>query len=85
MFFMYILKSIKDNKLYFGSTNNINRRFKEHNSGLVESTKHRRPFKLVYLEGYSSEEDARHREHNLKLGARALKQLRLRIEKSINS
>ena len=85
MFFVYILKSIKDGKLYFGSTNNINRRFREHNSGLVASTKYRRPFKLVYFEGYVSEEDARHRENNLKLGARALKQLRLRIDKSINT
>lgn len=83
MFYMYILKSIKDEKLYIGSTNDLRRRIKEHNAGLVESTKPRKPFKLVYYESYASEEDARHREHNLKLRARALRQLLLRIKKSL--
>ncbi len=83
MFFMYILKSLKDGKLYIGSTNDIRRRFKEHNSGIVQSTKSRMPLKLVYFEGYTVEEEARHRESNLKLGARALRQLLKRIEKSI--
>ncbi len=84
-FFMYILKSLKDNRLYIGSTSNLKKRFKEHNSGLVTSTKLRRPLKLVYFEGYASEEEARHREHNLKLRARALRQLLKRIKKSIES
>jgi len=84
MFFMYILKSLKDNRLYIGSTGNLSKRLKEHNSGLVLSTKSRVPLKLVYIEGYTSEEEARHREQNLKLRARALRQLLNRIEKSIN-
>ncbi len=83
MFYMYILKSLKDKKLYIGSTNNLPRRLKEHNSGLVPSTKPRTPFKLVYFEGYASEDEARHREHNLKLQARALTQLLKRISRSI--
>ncbi len=85
MFFMYILKSSKDGELYIGSTSDIRRRFKEHNTGLVFATKHRKPLKLVYFEGYASEEEARHREHNLKLRARALRQLLNRIDKSVNS
>lgn len=44
MFFVYILKSLKDNNLYIGRTNNIERRLKEHNSGKVSSTKSRIPF-----------------------------------------
>ncbi len=84
MFFMYILKSKKDNNLYIGSTNNLVRRLKEHNAGLVKSTKSRIPFKLVYYEGYANEEEARKREENLKLRARALRQLLGRIKKSIN-
>ncbi|MEK7503043.1 MAG: GIY-YIG nuclease family protein [Patescibacteria group bacterium] len=81
---MYILKSDKDEKLYIGSTSDLRRRFKEHNAGLVESTKSRKPLKLVYYECYASEDDARHREHNLKLRARALRQLLIRIKKSIS-
>ncbi|NCO44877.1 GIY-YIG nuclease family protein, partial [Candidatus Wolfebacteria bacterium] len=72
---MYIIKSLKDGKLYFGSTSDLKKRLKEHNSGLNQSTKSRRPFKLVYYEAYVSKEDAKQREQNLKLRARALRQL----------
>ena len=85
MFFMYIIKSLKDSKLYFGSTSNLRKRLKEHNSGLNQSTKSRRPFKLVYYEAYISEEDAKQREQNLKLRARALRQLTKRINRSLAS
>jgi len=85
MFYTYVLKSKKDGALYIGSTNDLRRRIGEHNSGLVRSTKNRTPFALVYFEGYLSEEDARHREQNLKLRARALRQLLKRIEKSLAS
>lgn len=83
MFFTYILKSLKDSKLYIGSTSDLRRRLKEHNSGLTQSTKFRKPFKLVYYEAYLSEQDARHREHNLKLRARALRQLLIRIKNTL--
>jgi len=69
--------------LYIGSTRDLKSRIKEHNLGLVLSTKPRRPFKLVYIEGYSVEKEARQRESNLKLGARALRQLKNRIKESI--
>ena len=65
--------------------NNLKRRLLEHNKGLNRSTKHRSPFELVYYEAYKSEDDARHREHNLKLRARSLRQLINRIKKSIAS
>lgn len=79
MFFVYILKSIKDNKWYIGYTNNLKRRIEEHNSGKSLSTKPRVPFRLVYYEAYISEKDAKHREYNLKLRARALAQLKKRL------
>jgi putative endonuclease len=82
---MYLLKSLKDGKCYIGSTSDLKKRMKEHNSGLVPATQYRRPLKLVYLEGYLAEEEARHRERNLKLRARALRQLLLRIKKSLAS
>lgn len=85
MFFMYILKSLKDSQLYIGFTNNLKRRLEEHNKGAVVSTKSRKPLKLVYYEAYASEYDARHREHNLKLRAKASRQLLLRIKNSLAS
>lgn len=77
------MQSKKDYNLYVGSTNDLKRRFREHNSSKVRSTKHRVPFDLVYYESYRSEEDARKREHNLKLGGRALAQVRGRIQNSL--
>ena len=80
---VYILRSKKDNDLYTGSTNDLRKRVKEHNSGAVRSTKFRRPFELIYYEAYKSEKDARKREQNLKLRSRALAQLKKRIEESL--
>jgi len=85
MFFTYILKSKKDGKLYIGCTNDLRRRFREHNLGLVTSTKPRKPFKLVYYESYRAKQDAFKREHNLKLRAKALRQLLNRIEASLEA
>ena len=68
MFYIYILQSQQDAKLYVGYTNNIRRRLKEHTSGKVTITKHRRPFKLIYLEGYLNQQDATSREKFFKTG-----------------
>jgi len=46
MWYVYILRSTKDRNFYVGSTDNIRRRFTEHNSGKVDSTKGRIPFSL---------------------------------------
>ncbi|MCL5676123.1 MAG: GIY-YIG nuclease family protein [Patescibacteria group bacterium] len=75
MFYVYVLKSLKDLNWYTGSTNNLKRRFIEHNNGESFSTKHRRPFILIYYEACINEEDARTREKYLKTawGKRYLK------------
>lgn len=83
MFYLYILRSKKDQQLYIGSTKDLRRRFKEHNEGKVFSTKTRRPFEIVYYEAYKSEKDARHREVNVKLRSRAFTQLKKRIGNSL--
>lgn len=83
MYYVYFLKSEKDNNLYFGSTNDLRRRLLEHNSGKVLSTKSRRPFILKYYEAYTNESDARSRELSLKKDGRALAQLKLSIQKSL--
>lgn len=50
MYYVYVLLSLKDGKWYTGYTNDLKRRFKEHNKGLVFATTKRRPFVLIYYE-----------------------------------
>jgi putative endonuclease len=83
MFYVYVIKSKKDKKLYTGYTNDLKRRFKEHNSGYNKSTKGRKPFELVYYEAYKAKKDAVHRERMLKLRAKALGQLKRRLHNSL--
>jgi putative endonuclease len=64
--FVYLLLSEKDHKTYVGSTDNINRRVAEHNSGKNSSTRNRRPLKLLYKEEFDSLLEARNRERYLK-------------------
>ena len=68
MYYVYILMSLKDNKWYTGYTDNLKRRFEEHNKGLNYSTTKRRPFKLIYYEACLDEDDAKAREEYLKSG-----------------
>lgn len=79
MFYTYILQSKLDKKLYIGSTKDLRKRLREHNSGLVRSTKSRKPFELIYYEAYRAESSARSREKSLKLRGRARAQLLKRI------
>jgi len=83
MYYIYVLKSLKDDKLYIGSTNDLKRRLSEHNNGLNRSTKDRRPFELRYYEACANEHDARTREYNLKKDGKALGQLKRRISESL--
>lgn len=83
MYYVYILRSKKDNNLYYGYTNDLRRRLLEHNSGKNRSTKSRVPFELRYYEAYFNEEEARSREYSLKKNGRALAQLKLRLPKSL--
>jgi putative endonuclease len=83
MFYLYIIKSKIDGKLYIGSTNNLRRRLSEHNSGKVTSTKPRRPFELRYYEAFYKEVDARKREDSMKKDGKALGQLKRRISESL--
>jgi len=68
MFYVYILQSLKDGKLYTGFTNNLRKRILKHNLGKVFSTKLRRPVKLIYLEVCLNKNDAKQREKYLKTG-----------------
>ena len=65
-YFTYVLLSEKDGKYYTGFSSNLPLRFESHNKGEVSSTKHRRPFKLIYYEACPNKKDALKREKYLK-------------------
>ena len=66
MFFVYVLKSQKDNGFYIGQTNNLLSRIRRHNEGRVQSTRYRIPFIVVYTEKYATRGKAVVREKYLK-------------------
>jgi putative endonuclease len=68
MYYIYVLKSLKDGKLYVGQAKDLTKRFNEHNSHKVESTKLQTPLKLLYYEACNIFEDAVAREKDLKTG-----------------
>lgn len=68
MYFTYVLKSLKDNKLYVGYTEDVEARVERHNNGLVEATKRRVPLELIYYEACNNRQDAINREKQLKTG-----------------
>jgi putative endonuclease len=65
-YFVYILLSLKDGNLYFGQTNNLVRRYNQHQNGENVSTKNRRPFELIFFEAYRHKSDALKRERYFK-------------------
>lgn len=67
-YYVYVLKSIKDQNWYTGYTNNLKKRLKKHKMGKVNSTKNRRPLELIYFEGCLNKSDALAREKYLKSG-----------------
>lgn len=77
MFYVYILKSLKDQGYYIGYTQDLDQRLKEHNRGKSKSVKARAPFKIVYKEKYSNKKEAINRERQIKKykGGEAFKKL----------
>ena len=67
--FLYVLESINYEKIYVGSTNDLERRLKEHNLGYCNFTKKYKPWKLLYKENFKNLLDARKREKYLKSGS----------------
>lgn len=65
-YFVYILISNKDYKLYVGCTNDLKKRIIRHNNGEVSATKSRRPLELIHSEQFEHKADAFNRERFLK-------------------
>ncbi|MFH0979731.1 MAG: GIY-YIG nuclease family protein [Candidatus Roizmanbacteria bacterium] len=66
MFYVYILKSIGFDKYYIGCSSDYLKRFKEHNKGLVKSSKAFKPYDLMIKQGYLTLSKARKIEKRLK-------------------
>jgi putative endonuclease len=65
-YYVYVLKSLKDENFYIGYTMDLKTRFMEHQKGAVASTKSRLPLQLVFYEAYRNKYDALRREKYLK-------------------
>ena len=68
MFYVYILQ-LKDKTFYIGYSANLKQRIKEHERGIVESTKNLRPSKLIFYAAFSSKMKAFNFEKYLKSGS----------------
>jgi putative endonuclease len=69
MFYVYVIKSIHSDYLYKGHCENIEKRLKQHNSGMTQSIKAYAPFILVYQENFDTREEAIEREKYFKTAA----------------
>ena len=73
MYYVYVLKSQKDEGWYIGSTRDIHQRLLSHNKGRVKSTKLRKPFVLIYSEKFNTRGEAEKAEKYYKSGAGRIK------------
>lgn len=82
-YYVYILLSGKDEKLYIGYTNNLKARLTKHKNGFVQATKNRRPLKLIYAEVYIDISDAKRREKFLK-GGKGRNELKIQLQNTFS-
>ena len=76
-YFVYVLESVNFDRLYIGSTHDLQKRLAKHNLAINFSTKPYAPWRMIFYEAYISKEDALRREKYLKTsqGARLLKRM----------
>ena len=68
MYVVYVLQSETYKRMYVGMTNDLERRIKEHNNGKTKSTRYYKPWKVLFIESFSTRLEAREREKYLKSG-----------------
>ena len=69
MAFVYVLRSLRNNKRYVGFTEKSpERKLAEHNNGATRWTRHNGPFVLLHVEPFAESAEARKRERFLKSG-----------------
>ena len=62
MYYTYVLINSDLRRTYTGHTANIEKRIKEHNDGVVKSSKQYRPYKILLLEEFDTLKEAKRRE-----------------------
>lgn len=65
-YWVYILLSKRDQRLYVGCTTDVEKRLKRHNDGCVPATQYRTPLVCIYTEEFETKGDAFNRERFLK-------------------
>ena len=68
MFYVYVIESLKNNKVYTGHTANLDKRLDQHNAGKTKSTKAFIPYKILFFELCTNRKEAIAREKYLKSG-----------------
>ncbi len=69
MFYTYVLKSTKHNYYYKGHCRDLERRLRQHNSGMTASIQPYIPFTLIYFEAFETEQESIEREKYFKSAA----------------
>ena len=65
-FYVYVLQSLVKDWTYVGYSQDLRKRYEEHNNGESPSTSPYKPFTLIFYEAYRNEKDAKRREKYLK-------------------
>ncbi len=68
MFYVYVLLSEQTGRTYVGSTDDVDRRFHQHNAGYSLSTRHGRPWRLLHVESFKTRSEAVRKERYYKTG-----------------
>jgi putative endonuclease len=58
MFYFYILRSLKNKKLYLGQTTDLKQRLRSHNNLENIATKPNAPYELIFYSGFNNQTDA---------------------------
>ena len=66
MFYVYILRSQALERYYVGSTQAVEKRLQEHNSGKSKSTRAGIPWKVIHIESFTTRSEAVLREQKIK-------------------
>ena len=66
MYYVYILQNLESKRYYIGSTNDLERRLKEHNRGQTKSTKTRGSWRIIYTEEVKTSIEAKRKERLIK-------------------
>jgi len=82
---LYVVRSEKDERLYTGVTADLPQRLRDHAAGKVDSTRHRRPLRLVYTESFSEKGEAWARERYFKTPEGGVLKRRLISERAADS